>query len=85
MIVRTETSRRSARSEEGSCPWVCSSSMIDVLGDDAHAVTVYTVETPLAKDFRGMEYLTVEGGQVTHVISVFDRWPMIQARGNPQG
>jgi hypothetical protein len=55
--------------------------LIDVLGDDEHAVTVYTVDTPLVKDFRGVEYLTVEDGRITRVISVFDRLPMVQAQG----
>jgi uncharacterized protein (TIGR02246 family) len=62
-----------------------SGTVIDVLGDDDHAATVYTTETPFAKDFRGMEYLTVEDGKVTHVISVFDRLPIFQASGGPQG
>jgi predicted ester cyclase len=57
-----------------------SGELIDVLGDDDHAATVYTVETPFAKDFRGMEYLTVSGGKITHVVSVFDTSPMIKAR-----
>ncbi|MGW2613083.1 nuclear transport factor 2 family protein [Streptomyces mirabilis] len=61
-----------------------SSTVIDVLGDDIHAATVYTTETPFAKDFRGIDYLTVENGKITHVISVFDLSPLIQAGGNPQ-
>ncbi|MEU5612372.1 nuclear transport factor 2 family protein [Streptomyces sparsogenes] len=61
-----------------------SGSVIDVLGDDTHAATVYTTETPFAKDFRGMDYITVEDGRITHVISVFDLSPAIRARGNPQ-
>jgi hypothetical protein len=40
-----------------------SGELIDVLGDDDHAATVYAVETPFAKDFRGMEYLTRRGRQ----------------------
>ncbi|MDQ0710817.1 hypothetical protein QFZ55_000269 [Streptomyces luteogriseus] len=61
-----------------------SSRVIGVLGDDTHAATVYTTETPFAKDFRGIDYLTVENGKVTHVISVFDLSPVIKAGGNPQ-
>lgn len=61
-----------------------SGSVIDVLGDDTHAATVYTTETPFAKDFRGMDYITVEDGRIAHVISVFDLSPAIRARGNPQ-
>ena len=59
-----------------------SGELIGVLGDDTHAVTVYLVDMPAVKEFRGMEYLTVTGGQITHVISVFDRLPMVQAGGN---
>ncbi|MFF4397223.1 nuclear transport factor 2 family protein [Streptomyces sp. NPDC001480] len=61
-----------------------SSTVIGVLGDDTHAATVYTTETPFAKDFRGIDYLTVENGKITHAISVFDRSPLIQTGGNPQ-
>ncbi|MFI6700218.1 nuclear transport factor 2 family protein [Streptomyces sp. NPDC050509] len=63
---------------------IISSKVIGVLGDDTHAASVYTTEVPFAKDFRGMEYLTVKDGKITHVISVFDLSPMIQAGGNPQ-
>ncbi|MFF8029909.1 nuclear transport factor 2 family protein [Streptomyces sp. NPDC007896] len=61
-----------------------SSSVIGVLGDDTHAVTVYTTETPFAKDFRGIDYLTIENGKITHILSVFDLSPLVQAGGNPQ-
>jgi len=60
-----------------------SGKLIDVLGDNDHAATVYTLDTPFAKDFRGAEYLTVKDGKITHVISVFDLSPMIKA-GIPQ-
>lgn len=56
-----------------------SGELIDVLGDEEHASTVYVVETPFAKDFRGMEYLTVEDGKITEVISVFDRSAAVAA------
>ena len=46
-----------------------------------HAAAVYTVETPFAKDFRGMDYFTVSGGKISQVISVFDRLPAVQASG----
>jgi hypothetical protein len=57
-----------------------SSELIDVVGDDHHAAAVYAVETPFAKVFHGMEYLTVEDGLITHAITVFDRLPAFQAR-----
>jgi len=56
-----------------------------VLGDDNHAATVYVVQTPFAKDFRGMEYLTVKDGKIIHVVSVFDLSPMIKAGASAQG
>lgn len=58
--------------------------VIDVLGDDTHAVTVYTTDTPFAKDFRAMDYLTVEGGKITRSIVVFDLSPALRARGDLQ-
>ncbi|MFI9388277.1 nuclear transport factor 2 family protein [Kutzneria sp. NPDC052558] len=54
--------------------------LVDVLGDDEHAATVYVVDTPAVKDIRGMEYLTVTDGKITHVVSVFDRLPIAKAR-----
>jgi hypothetical protein len=62
-----------------------SGELIDVLGDDDHAATVYAVETPFAKDFRGMEYLTVVDGKITHAVSVFDLSPMIKGGASAQG
>ena len=62
-----------------------SGQLIDVLGDGDHAAAVYTVETPFAKDFRGMEYVTVADGKISHVISVFDRLPVVQAQGGLPG
>jgi hypothetical protein len=62
-----------------------SGELIDVLGDDDHAAAVYVVETPFAKDFRGMEYLTVKDGKITHAVSVFDLSPMIKAGAAAQG
>jgi hypothetical protein len=38
-----------------------------------------------AKDFRGMEYLTVKDGKITHAVSAFDRSPMIKAGATDQG
>lgn len=62
-----------------------SGQLIDVLGDGDHAATIYTVETPFARDFRGMEYVTVADGKISHVISVFDRLPAVQAQGGLPG
>ena len=58
-----------------------SGELIDVLADDVHAATVYVVQTPFAKDYRGMEYLTVANGKITEVISVFDLSPALTAKG----
>jgi hypothetical protein len=62
-----------------------SGELIDVLGDDEHAAAVYTVDTPFARDFRGMEYLTVSGGKITRAISVFDTGPALKAAAAAQG
>ncbi|MEU7745815.1 nuclear transport factor 2 family protein [Nonomuraea sp. NPDC049158] len=58
--------------------------VIDVLGNDTNAATVYSVDTPILKDFRGIDYITVENGKITRVISVFDMLPMHLARGGDQ-
>ncbi len=62
-----------------------SGELIDVLGDDEHAATVYVVETPFAKDYRGMEYLTVSDGEITDIVSVFDLSPSLKAKAAAQG
>jgi hypothetical protein len=61
-----------------------SSELIDVLGDDDHAAAVYTVDTPFARDFRGMEYYTVANGKITRAISVFDTGPALKAAAAAQ-
>jgi SnoaL-like domain len=61
---------------------ITSATVIDVLGDDTHAAAVYVTETPFLKNFRGMDYLTVVDGKITHVISHFDLLPLHQAGGN---
>lgn len=63
---------------------ILSATVIDVLSSETHAATVYTTDTPFLKDFRGIDYLTVENGKITQVISVFDLLPMAQAGGNIQ-
>lgn len=56
--------------------------VIDVLGNDTHAAAVFITETPLLKHFRGMDYLTVGGGKITHLVSHFDLLAVSQAGGN---
>ncbi|MEU6251294.1 nuclear transport factor 2 family protein [Streptomyces sp. NPDC047043] len=63
---------------------IISATVIDVLGNDTTAATVYTTDVPFAKDFRGIDHITVKDGKITHVISVFDLSPVIQAGGAPQ-
>ncbi|MPY59658.1 nuclear transport factor 2 family protein [Streptomyces spongiae] len=63
---------------------IISATVIDVLGNDTHAATVYTTDVPFAKDFRGIDYITVEDGKINRIISVFDLSPTIQAGNNPQ-
>ncbi|MFI0822486.1 nuclear transport factor 2 family protein [Streptomyces sp. NPDC021098] len=58
--------------------------VIDILGDDTHAAAVYTTDTPFAKDFRAIDYLTVEDGKITRSITVFDLAPALRARGDLQ-
>ena len=61
------------------------SELVDLLADGERAVTVYVVETPFAKDFRGMEYLVVRDGKIAEAVSVFDLSPAIKAGFAPQG
>jgi len=63
---------------------ITGASVVDVLGDDTHAVTVYTTDTPFLQDFRGIDYVTVADGKITHILCVFDRLPMTQARADAQ-
>ena len=80
---RRNRGRVSSRTRTATAPFVTalvSGELIDVLGEDEHAATVYVVEAPLAKDYRGMEYLTVADGRISHVISVFDLSPGLKAK-----
>ncbi|HEX4832469.1 MAG TPA: nuclear transport factor 2 family protein [Trebonia sp.] len=61
------------------------SELTGVLGDDEHAAAAYVVQTPFARDFRGMEYLTVDGGKITRAVSVFDTAPIMRARAAAKG
>jgi hypothetical protein len=54
--------------------------VLDVLGHDARAVTVYSVDLPFVRNLHGAEHLTVTDGKISHVISVFDMSPMLKAR-----
>ncbi|MEV6610135.1 nuclear transport factor 2 family protein [Kutzneria sp. NPDC051319] len=59
---------------------VVNGKVIDVLGHDTHAATVYAVDLPFVQNLHGVEYLTVTDGKISHVISVFDTSPMVRAR-----
>jgi len=59
--------------------------LVDVLGDDEHVAVVYRVDTPVAKDYVGAEYLTVTNGKIVQSISIFDTSPFIQAAAAQQG
>jgi hypothetical protein len=60
---------------------ITSATIIDVLGNNTHAAAAYVTDTPFLKNFRGMDYLTVEDGKITHVVSHFDLLPLYQAGG----
>ncbi|MFC9688778.1 nuclear transport factor 2 family protein [Kribbella sp. NPDC056951] len=63
---------------------IISATVIEVLGNDSHAAAVYVTDTRFLKDFRGMDYITVEDGKITHMVSHFDLLPMATAGGNAQ-
>ena len=63
---------------------IVSATVVDVLGNDTHAAAVYVTDTQFLKNFRGMDYITVENGKITQIISHFDLLPMAQAGGNVQ-
>ncbi|MDX3660130.1 nuclear transport factor 2 family protein [Streptomyces sp. ID05-26A] len=54
--------------------------VLDVLGHDTRAVTVYSVDLPFVRNLHGAEHLTVTDGKISHVISVFDMSPILAAR-----
>jgi hypothetical protein len=58
---------------------VSNGKVLDVLGGDTNAATVYVIDLPFAQNYHGAEYLTVTDGKISHVISVFDMAPMTQA------
>jgi hypothetical protein len=50
-----------------------------VLADDTNAAIVYSFDTPWVKNFRCIEYMTVEDGKIKHILTVFDRLPAAEA------
>jgi len=56
-----------------------SSTIIKVLADDTNAAIVYSFDTPWVKNFRCIEYMTVEDGKIKHILTVFDRLPAAEA------
>jgi ketosteroid isomerase-like protein len=56
-----------------------SATITKVLADDTSAAIVYSFDTQWVKDFRCMEYLTVQDGKIKHILTVFDRLPAAEA------
>ena len=46
-----------------------------VLADDSGAAILYTNDTKVVPGMRAMDYATIEDGQITRLITVFDRLP----------
>jgi ketosteroid isomerase-like protein len=55
------------------------STIIKVLADDTNAAIVYSFDTAWVKNFRCIEYMTVEDGKIKHILTVFDRLPAAEA------
>ncbi len=65
-------------------PILTSAAVTKVFGDDTSAAVVYTTDTKFVPGIRAMDYATVENGKITHVVTVFDRLPLDQARRHQQ-
>ena len=61
-------------------PILTKATVTKVLGDDTVAAVVYTCDTKFVPGMRAMDYATVADGKITHVVTVFDRLPMDQAK-----
>lgn len=61
-----------------------SATITKVLADDTSAAIVYSFDTQWVKDFRCMEYMTVEDGKIKHILTVFDRLPAAEAARHAQ-
>jgi ketosteroid isomerase-like protein len=61
-------------------PILTKATVTKVLGDDTDAAIVYTCDTKFVVGMRAMDYATVADGKITHVVTVFDRLPMDQAK-----
>jgi hypothetical protein len=46
-----------------------------VLSGDNSASILYTNDTKVVPGMRAMDYVTIENGKITHLITVFDRLP----------
>jgi len=62
-----------------------SATITKVLADDTSAAIVYSFDTQWVKDFRCMEYVTVEDGKIKHILTVFDRLPAAEAARHAEG
>ncbi len=69
---------------EDFLPILTRATITKVLGDDTSAVAVYITDTKPVPGIQVADYATVENGKITHVVTVFDRLPLTQARGGDQ-
>ena len=61
-----------------------SATITKILADAKSAAIVYSFDTPWMKDFRAVDYVTIEDGTIRHVTSIFDRLPAAEAARNAQ-
>ncbi|MGW2327744.1 nuclear transport factor 2 family protein [Streptomyces sp. NPDC001700] len=70
---------------EGFLPMLTSATITEVFGDETSAAIIYTTETTFVPDLRASDYLTIAGGKITYIQTVFDRLPITEARRAQQG
>ncbi len=63
---------------------VDSATITKILADEKSAAIVYSFDTPWMKDFRAVDYVTIEDGTIRHITSIFDRLPAAEAARDAQ-
>ena len=59
-----------------------SATITKILAGEKSAAIVYSFDTPWMKDFRAVDYVTIEDGTIRHITSIFDRLPAAEAARN---
>jgi hypothetical protein len=67
---------------QGFAGLVASAAITKILAGEKSAAIIYSFGTPWLKDFRAVDYVTIEDGTIRHVTTIVDRLPAAEAARN---